>query len=139
MTSLPIALFCSIFHIPRFPLFVPRSSFPRSLVTSYCGRGNIRHKIRKADITPRLLFCSLFKFPCIYQQIVCRQYTAHEKKKQSKTKQQKQNKTDKKDNKDHSKKSFSPVPLNSSVCFQPGFFTNKSTVSHFSLCFYLAH
>ena len=31
------------------------------------------------------------------------------------------------------------VPLNSSVCFQPVFFTNKSTVSHFSLFFYLAH
>lgn len=108
MTSLPIALFCSIFHIPRFPLFVPRSLFPRGLVTSYCGRGNIRHKIRKADITPRLLFCSLFKFPCIYiyQQIVCTQHTAHEKKK--KIKQQQQNKTDKKETKDHSNKPFSP-------------------------------
>ena len=140
MTSLPIALFCSIFHISRFPLFVPCSSFPRSLVTSYRGRGNIRHKIRKADIIPRLLFCSLFKFPCIYQQIVCTQYTAHEKK--NKTKQNNSNKT-KLTRKRPRIIQINPfhhaVPLNSSVCFQPGFFTNKITVSHFSLFFYLAH
>ena len=141
MTSLPIALFCSIFHISRFPLFVPCSSFPRSLVTSYRGRGNIRHKIRKADIIPKLLFCSLFKFPCIYQQIVCTQYTAHEKKK-NKTKQNNSNKT-KLTRRRPRNIQITPfhhaVPLNSSVCFQPSFFTNKSTVSHFSLFFYLAH
>ena len=140
MTSLPIAPFCSIFHISRFPLFVPCSSFPRSLVTSYCGRGNIRHKIRKADIIPRLLFCSLFKFPCIYQQIVCTQYTRTRKK--NKTKQNNSNKT-KLTGKRPRTIQINPfhhaVPLNSSVYFRPGFFTNKSTVSHFSLFLYLAH
>ena len=135
MTSLPIALFCYIFHIPRFPLLVPRSSFPRSLVTSYCGRGNIRHKIRKVGIIPRLLFGSLFKFPCMYQQIVCTQYTAHEKQNNSnKTKLTRKRPRTIQINPFHH-----AVPLNSSVCFQPGVFTNKSTFSHFSLFLYLAH
>lgn len=86
----------------------------------------------KAEIIPRLLFCSLFKFPCIYQQIVCTQYTRP--RKQNKTKLTRKRPRIIQINPFHH-----AVPLNSSVCFQPGFFTNKITVSHFSFFFYLAH
>ena len=138
MTSLPIALFCSIFHILQFPLFVPRSSFPRSLVTSYCRRGNIRHKIRKADIIPRLLFVLYLNFPVYISKLYVHN-TLHTNKK---TKQNNSNKT-KLARKRPRIIQINPfhhaVPLHSSVCFQPGFFTNKITVSHFSLFFYLAH